>query len=97
MDRAADQPSARAPAAANPYALTRPAGQSLVRRLDRQVREPRREFPEFLGAVSHLGVLGSRRAAEALRERAGHSPRGSEKISVVWTRRPRARTCRACS
>ena len=53
-----------------PYALT-PAGQvELARRLDRQVREPHREFPEFLGAVSHLGVLGRERAAEALKERA---------------------------
>jgi DNA-binding PadR family transcriptional regulator len=54
-----------------PYALT-PAGRAeLARRLDAQVREPRREFPEFLGAVSHLGVLGPQRAAEALTERAG--------------------------
>jgi DNA-binding PadR family transcriptional regulator len=54
-----------------PYAIT-PAGQAeLARRLDAQVREPRREFPEFLGAVSHLGVLGPQRAAEALTERAG--------------------------
>jgi hypothetical protein len=28
------------------------------------------EFPEFLGAVSHLGVLGPERAADALSERA---------------------------
>lgn len=54
-----------------PYALT-PAGQAeLARRLDRQVREPRREFPGFLAAVSHLGVLGPERAAAALAERAG--------------------------
>ena len=54
-----------------PYALT-PAGQAeLARRLDRQVRVPRREFPEFLGAVSHLGVLGPERAADGLTERAG--------------------------
>jgi DNA-binding PadR family transcriptional regulator len=54
-----------------PYALT-PAGQAeLARRLDRQIREPRREFPEFLGAVSHLGVLGPHRAEQALAERAG--------------------------
>jgi DNA-binding PadR family transcriptional regulator len=53
-----------------PYALT-PAGQAeLAQRLDRQVREPHREFPEFLGAVSHLGVLGKVRAAQALAERA---------------------------
>ena len=54
-----------------PYALT-PAGQAeLARRLDAQVRTPHREFPEFLGAVSHLGVLGPERAADALAERAG--------------------------
>ena len=53
-----------------PYALT-PAGQAeLARRLDAQVRAPRREFPEFLGAVSHIGVLGPERAADALAERA---------------------------
>jgi DNA-binding PadR family transcriptional regulator len=53
-----------------PYALT-PAGQAeLARRLDAQVRTPRREFPEFLGAVSHLGVLGPEKAAAALAERA---------------------------
>jgi DNA-binding PadR family transcriptional regulator len=54
-----------------PYALT-PAGQAeLARRLDAQVRTPHQEFPEFLGAVSHLGVLGPERAAGALAERAG--------------------------
>jgi DNA-binding PadR family transcriptional regulator len=53
-----------------PYALTKAGQAELGRRLDRQVREPRREFPEFLGAVSHLGVLGRERAAEALAERA---------------------------
>jgi DNA-binding PadR family transcriptional regulator len=54
-----------------PYALT-PAGQAeLARRLDDQVRVPRREFPEFLGAVSHIGVLGPERASGALAERAG--------------------------
>jgi DNA-binding PadR family transcriptional regulator len=54
-----------------PYALTQAGRTELARRLDRQVREPRREFPEFLGAVSHIGVLGPERAAEALTERAG--------------------------
>jgi DNA-binding PadR family transcriptional regulator len=54
-----------------PYALTDTGRAELVRRLDAQVRAPRREFPEFLGAVSHLGVLGPKRAADALRERAG--------------------------
>jgi DNA-binding PadR family transcriptional regulator len=54
-----------------PYALT-PAGQAeLARRLDAQIRTPHREFPEFLGAVSHLGVLGPERAVDALEERAG--------------------------
>ena len=54
-----------------PYALTDTGRAELVRRLDAQIRAPRREFPEFLGAVSHLGVLGPERAADALRERAG--------------------------
>lgn len=54
-----------------PYALTEAGQAELVRRLDAQVRAPRREFPEFLGAVSHIGVLGRERAAGALRERAG--------------------------
>ena len=54
-----------------PYALTQAGRAELARRLDAQVREPRREFPEFLGAVSHLGVLGPERAAGALTERAG--------------------------
>jgi hypothetical protein len=54
-----------------PYALTHTGRAELARRLDAQVREPRREFPEFLGAVSHLGLLGPQRAAEALTERAG--------------------------
>jgi DNA-binding PadR family transcriptional regulator len=66
------QPAERAGARPQriPYALT-PSGQAeLARRLDTQVRAPRREFPEFLGAVSHIGVLGPERAAEALAERA---------------------------
>lgn len=54
-----------------PYAITQAGQAELARRLDAQVREPRREFHEFLGAVSHLGVLGSQRAAGALAERAG--------------------------
>jgi DNA-binding PadR family transcriptional regulator len=54
-----------------PYALTEAGRSELARRLDHQVRVPRREFPEFLGAVSHLGVLGKERAAGALRDRAG--------------------------
>jgi len=54
-----------------PYALTEDGRDELVRRLDNQIRTPRREFTEFLGAVSHIGVLGPARAAEALSERAG--------------------------
>ena len=54
-----------------PYALTQAGQAELARRLEAQVRQPRREFPEFLGAVSHLGVLGPQRAAQALTERAG--------------------------
>jgi DNA-binding PadR family transcriptional regulator len=53
-----------------PYALTEAGRAELVRRLDAQIRAPRREFPEFLGAVSHLGVLGPQQAAEALAQRA---------------------------
>ena len=52
-----------------PYALTSTGRAELTSRLDVQIRVPRREFPEFLGAVSHLGVLGPKRAADALRER----------------------------
>jgi DNA-binding PadR family transcriptional regulator len=54
-----------------PYALTQAGRAELARRLDTKVRQPRREFPEFLGAVSHLGLLGPQRAAGALTERAG--------------------------
>jgi DNA-binding PadR family transcriptional regulator len=54
-----------------PYTLTEDGRAELVRRLDAQIRTPRREFPEFLGAVSHIGVLGPARAAQALTERAG--------------------------
>jgi DNA-binding PadR family transcriptional regulator len=53
-----------------PYALTGGGRAELVRRLDAQIRAPRREFREFLGAVSHVGVLGPERAADALGERA---------------------------
>lgn len=53
-----------------PYVLTGTGRAELARRLDSQVRTPRREFPEFLGVVSHLGVLGPERAAAALAERA---------------------------
>jgi DNA-binding PadR family transcriptional regulator len=54
-----------------PYALTEDGRDELVRRLEKMIRTPRREFTEFLGAVSHIGVLGPARAAEALAERAG--------------------------
>ena len=53
-----------------PYAITAAGRAELASRLDFQIRTPRREFPEFLGAVSHLGVLGPDRGAGALRERA---------------------------
>ena len=67
------QPAERAGARPQrtPYALTEAGRAELARRLDAQVRTPRQEFPEFLGAVSHLGVLGPERAADALAERAG--------------------------
>lgn len=61
-----------------PYALTETGRAELVRRLDSRIRAPRREYPEFLGAVSHLGVLGPKRAADALRERA-------ERLTVLLT------------
>jgi DNA-binding PadR family transcriptional regulator len=54
-----------------PYAITEAGRAELARRLDAQVRTPHQEFPEFLGAVSHIGVLGPERAADALAERAG--------------------------
>ena len=54
-----------------PYALTEAGRTELARRLEAQVRTPHQEFPEFLGAVSHIGVLGPARAADALAERAG--------------------------
>jgi DNA-binding PadR family transcriptional regulator len=67
------QPAERAGARPRrtPYALTGSGRAELVRRLDSQIRTPRPEFPEFLGAVSHVGVLGPERAADALGERAG--------------------------
>ena len=51
------------------YALTDAGHGELVRRLDSQVRTPRREFTQFLGAVAHLGALGPIGAVEALTER----------------------------
>ncbi len=62
--------------ARTPFALTVAGRQELIRRLDQQIRTPGQEFSEFLGAVSHIGVLGPRGAAEALRERA-------EKLSAL--------------
>jgi DNA-binding PadR family transcriptional regulator len=53
-----------------PYAITGRGQAELASRLGQQIRTPRREFPEFFGAVSHLGVLGPVGAASALRERA---------------------------
>ncbi|MGK5637437.1 PadR family transcriptional regulator [Streptomyces sp. URMC 126] len=38
--------------------------------LDELIREPSPEFPRFVSALTYLGALGPRRAAEALRERA---------------------------
>jgi DNA-binding PadR family transcriptional regulator len=54
------------------YAPT-PAGRAaLTTWVDELVRTPADEFPAFGSAVTYLGVLGPERAAEALRERAGH-------------------------
>ncbi|MFI5979713.1 helix-turn-helix transcriptional regulator [Streptomyces sp. NPDC051555] len=52
------------------YALTEEGHDELVRRLDSQIRNPQREFSQFLGAVSYLGALGMSGAVEALAERA---------------------------
>ncbi|MDQ0376159.1 PadR family transcriptional regulator [Amycolatopsis thermophila] len=52
------------------YALTGAGRHELKRRLDNQIREPRREFTEFLGAVSYVGALGPDGAVDALTERA---------------------------
>ncbi|MFD7131937.1 PadR family transcriptional regulator [Streptomyces sp. NPDC059894] len=51
------------------YELTRAGRDELVRRLDSRIRNPEREFSEFLGAVSYLGALGPGGAVEALTER----------------------------
>ncbi|WP_069816753.1 PadR family transcriptional regulator [Streptomyces sp. TP-A0874] len=51
------------------YALTESGHEELVRRLDSQIRNPRREFAQFLGAVTYLGALGPSGAEEALTER----------------------------
>ncbi|WP_431924784.1 PadR family transcriptional regulator [Amycolatopsis tucumanensis] len=52
------------------YALTGAGRDELVRRLDSRIREPKREFPEFLGAIAYVGALGPDGAAAALTERA---------------------------
>jgi DNA-binding PadR family transcriptional regulator len=52
------------------YALTQSGREELVRRLDAQLRTPRREYPQFLTAVSYVGVLGPDKAVAALTERA---------------------------
>ncbi|WP_460065598.1 PadR family transcriptional regulator [Streptomyces sp. YKOK-I1] len=52
------------------YALTEQGHEELVRRLDSQIRNPEREFSQFLGAVTYLGALGPSGAVEALGERA---------------------------
>ncbi|MGW4897250.1 PadR family transcriptional regulator [Kitasatospora sp. NPDC004240] len=52
------------------YGLTDAGREELVRRLDARIRDPAREFSRFLGAVTHLGVLGPDGAADALTERA---------------------------
>lgn len=51
------------------YALTEAGHAELVRRLDSQIRNPQREFSQFLGAVSYLGALGPSGAEQALSER----------------------------
>ncbi|MFJ4438252.1 PadR family transcriptional regulator [Streptomyces sp. NPDC088923] len=52
------------------YTLTPEGRAELVRRLDAEIRDPRREFSRFLGAVARLGALGPRGAESALTERA---------------------------
>lgn len=52
------------------YALTDSGRDELISRLDEQIRNPRRDFTPFLGAVAYLGALGRTGAAEALAERA---------------------------
>ncbi len=52
------------------YRHTREGQQGFTDWLDEIIREPSREYPRFLSAVSYLGALGPKRAAQALRERA---------------------------
>ncbi|MFF5212851.1 helix-turn-helix transcriptional regulator [Streptosporangium sp. NPDC000396] len=52
------------------YVLTETGRDAFIRRLDEQIRNPRREYPIFLTAVAYLGALGPDGAQAALRERA---------------------------
>jgi DNA-binding PadR family transcriptional regulator len=52
------------------YALTPMGYDELVRRLDKQLRTPRPEYPQFLTAVSYVGAVGPDAAVDALTERA---------------------------
>ncbi|MFF4991977.1 helix-turn-helix transcriptional regulator [Streptosporangium saharense] len=52
------------------YAITEAGRNAFVRRLDQQIRVPRREYPLFLTAVAYLGALGPEGARAALLERA---------------------------
>lgn len=61
------------------YALTEAGREELVHRLDNQIRNPRREFTQFVGAVAYLGALGPTGAVDALTERA---QRLSERIEA---------------
>ncbi|MFJ7204099.1 hypothetical protein ACIQWR_11270 [Streptomyces sp. NPDC098789] len=49
--------------------VTEEGRDELVRRLDSQIRDPQREFSQFLGAVTYLGALGTDGAVEAPAER----------------------------
>ncbi|HEV2376967.1 MAG TPA: PadR family transcriptional regulator [Streptosporangiaceae bacterium] len=51
------------------YAQTDRGATEFVTWLDELIRQPTKEFPRFLAAVSYLGALGPDRAAQALEER----------------------------
>lgn len=51
------------------YAPTDLGREAFVGWIDELVRVPAEEFPKFLSAVTYLGALGRKRAAESLRER----------------------------
>lgn len=53
------------------YAPTDTGRAALVEWVDELVRTPADEYPAFVSAVTYLGALRPRRAAEALRTRAG--------------------------